>query len=112
MSFIFFCLIFDQSERCYKERGILRIAAPWGERERFYIYFDLVNVYKDKNGCDFGENSIIMYFEVVIKEPISSHWRHFLFVCLLFLMICLVIIFTLAVSLFYVLYKWYLTRLP
>jgi len=53
-----------------------------------------------------------MDFEVVIKEPISSHWRNFLFVCLLFLMILLVIIFTLAVSLFYVLYKWYHTRLP
>ncbi len=36
----------------------MRIAAPWGERERgFCIYFDLVNVYKDQNGCDFGENS-------------------------------------------------------
>jgi hypothetical protein len=67
---------------------------------------------KIKNGCDFGENSTVMDYEVVIKEPISSRWRNFLFVCLLFLMIVLVIIFTLAISLFYVLYKWYLTRLP
>jgi hypothetical protein len=73
-----------------------------GERG-FYIYFDLVNVYKDKNGCDFGENSIVMDFEVIIKEPISSRWMNFLFVCLLFLMILSVIIFMLAVSLFYLL---------
>jgi hypothetical protein len=54
-----------------------------GEREVLYL-FDLVNIYKDKNGCDFCENSIVMDFEVVIKEPISSRWMNFLFVCLLF----------------------------
>jgi len=81
----------------------VRITAPWGGERGFYIYFHLVKVYKDKNGCDFGENPIVMDFEVVIKEPISSRWRNFLFVCLLFLMILSVIIFMLAVSLFYVL---------
>ena len=112
LSLNFLCLIFDQSERCYKERrDFAHCCAMGGEREVLYL-FDLVNIYKDKNGCDFCENSIVMDFEVVIKEPISSRWRNFLFVCLLFLMILLVIIFTLAVSLFYVLYKWYLTRLP